>query len=228
MPLKTRKTLPAGGLFFYEARTGWSPMAMLDFDTTVKLIIEHRMANPRFKGQWSLDFETVANELDLQTCQHLASKGLSEQFCIGENGVSFQTAPAPVPQGLGQKLRESVAVAKKYVTGVKVITDWLGDGADPVTSMEATRRSSICSACPKNKPGSYGDFFAEEAADLIRKQIAIKHDMNLKTSNDESLGVCSACLCPLKLKVWAPLFHIKKHLKQDAKADLDKACWILE
>jgi hypothetical protein len=35
-------------------------------------------------------------------------------------------------------------------------------------------------------------------------------------------------MCPLKLKVWAPLPLIKKHLSQEVKNDLPAHCWILD
>lgn len=226
MPLKNRKILPPGGYHFYEARTGWSPMAMLDFETTVNLIIEHRKANPRFAGQWATDRESVASELDLSTCRSLASKGLAEEWCQEGGGFSFQAGPAPQPQWLGRKLRESAAAVRKLVAGIGVLTDWLGDSADPVAPEVAETRAQTCAGCPKNRPGGLGDFFTTEASELIRKQLEAKADMNLSTKSDGSLGVCSACLCPLKLKVWTPMEHILKHTSDEVKRQLDERCWI--
>jgi hypothetical protein len=226
MALKTRKTLPAGGFFFYEAKTGWSPMAMMDFETTVNLIIEHRLANPRFKGQWATDFETVANELELQTCRQLASKGMAEQFCNDGGGFSFREGPTPLPQWLGRRLRENVAAVKQYVSGLKVLMEWIGEGGDPVSQELADSRSEVCAACPMNRPGKLADFFAEEASEQIKRQIAVKADMKLQSKREGELGVCSACLCPLGLKVWAPIEHVKKYLSKETEAKLDGGCWI--
>ena len=226
MPLKNRKILPPGGYHFFEARTGWSPMAMLDFETTVSLIVEHRKANPRFAGQWATDRESVSAELELQTCQHLASKGLAEEWCMDGGGFSFQAGPAPQQQWLGRKLRESAAAVSKIVAGIGVLTDWLGETAEPVSEEVANHRATICSGCPKNRPGGFTDFFTVEASELIRKQLSVKSDMNLATHKDQDLGVCSACLCPLKLKVWAPMEYILKHTSDDVKNQLDERCWI--
>jgi hypothetical protein len=228
MPLKNRKILPPGGYHFYEARTGWSPMAMLDFETTVNLIVEHRKANPRFAGQWATDRASVAEELDLQTCRQLASRGLAEEWCQEGGGFSFQEGPAPKQQWLGRKLRESAAAVKNIVAGIGALTDWLGDGAEPVESSEAENRASICFGCPNNRPGTLGDFFTTEASEMIRKQLSVKADMKLATSKDNSLGVCGACLCPLKLKVWAPIEYIRKHTSDEVKSKLATNCWIRE
>jgi len=228
MPLKNRKILPSGGYHFYEARTGWSPMPMLDFETTVNLIIEHRKANPRFAGQWATDRASVSDELDLSTCRQLASKGLAEDWCTEGGGFSFQAGPAPQQQWLGRKLRESAAAVRKLVAGIGVLTDWLGDGAEPVSPEVAEPRAATCAGCPKNRPGNLGDFFTTEASELIRKQLEAKSDMNLSTKSDGSLGVCSACLCPLKLKVWTPIEHVLKHTSDEVKKQLDERCWILK
>lgn len=228
MPLKPeyRNTFPAGGYKFFEARTQWSPMEMQDFNTTVGLIMAHRKANPRFAAEWSTRPEDIALELDLQTCLSLQHRGLSEQFCVGST-ASFPSAPASPRQWLGQKLQAGVAEAKRVITGIKTLTDWLGSGGKPVPHEFAEHRASICATCPKNAQGSLSSFFTEDASEVIRRQLAIRNDMELSTTHDEKLGVCSACSCPLKLKVHAPLNHIMANLKDSARVNLEKRCWIL-
>lgn len=226
MPLKSRRQFPARGWFFFESRTGWTAPSMLDFETTVSEIIQHRLANPRFKNEWSTDRDAVRDELDRQTCLQLASMGLAEQYCTSGNESSFQPGPAPQQPWLGRKLRESAAVVKKMVSGVAVLIEWLGEGGQPVARPLAASRAGVCASCPKNRPGKLSEFFTEETSELIRKQLAIKSDMTLETEHDAQLGVCDACLCPLQLKVWTPLVHITKHLKPNVRAQLDPRCWI--
>lgn len=223
--LKDRTKLPAGGFYFYEAKTGWSPPKMLDFETTAKAIRSHRSANPRYAGQWSLDLDAIRNELDKQTCHSLAKRGLADQYCT-EGTQSFLQSPAPRQQWLGKSLERSAAVVRNMAAGVKTIVDWVGDELRPVESGVAERRASICAECKLNRAVSIGDFFAKEASDLIHAQMEAKANMQLSTPSDEKLGVCEACDCPLKLKVWAPITHIKRHMKPGTISKLDRACWI--
>ena len=69
-------------------------------------------------------------------------------------------------------------------------------------------------------------YFTEEISEQIRRQIAIREDMELETPSDEKLGICSGCSCPLKLKVWTEMTHIQNHMTPETKAQLDPRCWI--
>lgn len=224
--LKSRRQFPTGGFHFYESRTNWSPPSMLDFETTVDLIVAHRKANPRFAGQWSTGWDAVANELDEQTCRHLQSKGLFDQWCNGAEPTSFPSGPVRQLSWLGRKLVDA-AEGVKMIAGIGVLTDWLGSGGRPVSEPIANARAEICKSCPQNQSGDWTRFFTNPASEAIRKQLAIKNDMSLSTHCDNDLGVCSACLCPLKLKVHAPIHHVLNHLNQNVKDRLDKRCWIL-
>jgi hypothetical protein len=52
-------------------------------------------------------------------------------------------------------------------------------------------------------------------------------DRKLSTMVDAQLNVCVACLCPLKLKVHAPLEFIARHMDPETRAALDPQCWML-
>lgn len=201
-------------------------MEMQGFDETVEMIRNHRLANPRFASEWSTNRADIANELDVQTCLHLAAMGLSAQFCVGDPG-SFLSSQPPQRQWLGRNLRAAAAGASSIITGIKTLTDWLGHGGKPVSPALAESRAAICKDCPKNSQGGFGSFFTTEASDVIRHQLAIKHDMELSTIHDESLGVCDACRCPLKLKPWCEISYIREHMKPEIKDALDKRCWVL-
>ena len=51
--------------------------------------------------------------------------------------------------------------------------------------------------------------------------------MKLSTSGDSQLGVCSACMCPLKLKIHVPIGHIFDYTDEETLAALHPKCWIL-
>ncbi len=98
---------------------------------------------------------------------------------------------------------------------------WLGEGARSVPYREAKRRASICMCCPNNQPGA----LAIEASAL-----AIKNKLGLKLVNEDKLGMCVACGCALKVKVWVPYNHIKAYSRQAEVDDMRKAnehCWQL-
>jgi hypothetical protein len=66
-----RNEFPPGGWSYFQSATGWSAPTPTSstFDQTVILIIKHRQQNPAavLKYKLSMDFNTVANELDLYT-----------------------------------------------------------------------------------------------------------------------------------------------------------------
>jgi len=92
----------------------------------------------------------------------------------------------------------------------------------------ADSRAAICADCPKNDGGDFTAYFTEPIANKIRTQLEIRGDLQLRTPSDEKLTVCSACDCPLKLKVWVPLDHILAHTSPEVKTKLDPRCWILK
>ena len=57
-------------------------------------------------------------------------------------------------------------------------------------------------------------------------QIQTAQELDLTTPYDSKLGVCAACDCPMRLKVWTPLKLILEHMLPEAKAALDSKCWI--
>lgn len=219
--LKSRDTLPPQGWVFVQPQTGWRAPFGLTFDQTVDAIIKHRSANPRFN--LSLDWNTVANELEWHTVARLMNVKGGETYLTGTN------PPKPSsPHSLVASSDAGVAGAKPKITaGIPVLINWLGHGLRPVEQTLAETRAGICATCPQNQKGDWKHFFTEIVASVLRLQIEIKNDMNLHTSHDQQLNVCQACLCELPLKVWTPLYHITDHLPDDMRSRLDPRCWIL-
>ena len=115
---------------------------------------------------------------------------------------------------------------RQLAAGAAILADWLGDGAPLVDSETANTRAVICATCPQNGRGDLYRWFTVFASETIRKQISAFQDRKLTTPSDEKLGICYACLCPLKLKVHVPVESIKNHLSETARAKLDPRCWI--
>ena len=80
--------------------------------------------------------------------------------------------------------------------------------------------------CPQNGTGNFTKWFTLPAANYIHKHLATLHEADITTPWDDYLGICEACLCPLKAKVWCPLDIIQAHATPEGLARLDKSCWI--
>lgn len=219
--LKSRRTFPPGGFVFFEPKTNWSSRPGATFEETVQEIIKHRLANPRLASQWNTDFKLVADELDEYTCVRI---GLNEAYCT-PGFPSFPSGPASDPHRLSL-LNGVAAGGRKVVTGIAVLLDWLGSGGKAVAPELAEARAAVCADCPQNKPGDWTSHFTGPTIEHLRKQLAIKNDMKLTTTQDDRLNVCKGCWCFMRLKVHTPLQHIIAHLKPEGRAELDPRCWI--
>jgi disulfide oxidoreductase YuzD len=137
----------------------------------------------------------------------------------------------PLPKrSLRAEAKGSVAGGARFLSnasaGIKLWVDWFGEGK-VVPQDLAEQRASICAICLKNdRKKSILEWFTAAAAREIMAVFSALNDLNLHTSKDEELKVCTACDCPMKAKVWTPLPLIKKHLSQERFNDLAEDCWI--
>jgi len=188
-----------------------------------------RQANPFLAERhgWRLDREGVEFEVDAYNTARCIAGGWLD-FIIQDDG----NPPAPVyvmPEKKKGKWGSAAAGSvQRVAAGVAVLVDWLGSGAKPVEQALANSRAAICAGCPKNDGGDFIAYFTKPVADTIRTQLEIRGDLQLKTPDDEKLTVCSACDCPLKLKVWAPLQHVLNHTSNEVRENLAPQCWILK
>lgn len=115
------------------------------------------------------------------------------------------------------------------LAGAKSLIEWVQSGEEPVSAGLAEHRAVLCSLCPLNEPGDFSKWFTLPAAALIKKQIEEAQERKLTTPRDELLNLCTACHCPLKLKVHVPIGYITKRLTPDQMARLHggRECWIL-
>jgi len=188
----------------------------MTFDQTVINIIKHRLANPAITSKLKLatDPASVGFELEQFTAKRL---GLPDP----------KLSPPPTRPQLSGAALAAVGNIKKLAAGNALLLEWQESGLPPVPAEISTSRAATCAECPKNDPGGLLKYFTGPVSDMIRKRLAKLHEMNLTTPSDEKLQVCSACLCPLRLKVHTPIQLIIKRLKPQFKADLHEKCWIL-
>jgi len=233
--LKSRTTWPPGGWQFKEAATEWNLPQGLGFSQAVYAIIKHRLANKQHRK--SMDFDVVSQELDDFTCARLANDPVLRKswssYCV--EATVPQSFPVPLPRQRSLRVEAgSVAGGVKFfqnaATGIKTWIDWFGEGK-PVDHALAEKRASICAGgpkpCPQNdhKKGVFA-WFTGAAVREIKAIFSALNDLNMTTSEDDNLKVCTACDCPLKAKVWAPLHIIKKYLSKEQFNRLDDRCWI--
>lgn len=220
--LKSRLACPVDGFQFVDAAISQEPLKTWSFEQIVGEIASRRELNPRFG--LTTDLNTIRQEVDQQNALRMLSIRGADSYIITEGG-------GPSPNRLASRSQSWQNVAggvKRVAAGAGALWDWLGDGGVPVARELAQRRSPVCAGCPQNQPGDLTSWFTQPVAARIQAQIGMRSDLALTTPEDEKLNVCSACACPLKLKVHVPLKHITDHLSEQVKAALDPRCWILK
>ena len=227
--LKNRNGQIPNGMTFLVPETNWRPPRYASFTTIVNGLIAHRRGRPdlvRAKG-WSLDYDTVANEVDAFNALICVRHGWND-YVMGDEGV----APPPKSQALLQQEKSLIAAAagkaRKIWAGVKTSNEWIDSGAPPAPRETSEFRALTCSQCPKNGKGDFTSWFTRPASEVIGKQIERINGMKLTTSFDTVLNVCEVCLCPLKVKVHTPTQFIKNHTTPEVLAELRTVpnCWI--
>lgn len=185
-----------------------------------------RLANPFLceRHGWRTDRAGVEYDVEQQNCARMIAAGYT-MFLLADDPSSPNPSYTPPPE---LKKKVPAVGVKRVAAGVALLVEWLGSGGKAVETHLAETRAAICSICPKNDGGDWKSYFTQPIADKIRLQLEIKNDLQLATTHDEKLTVCSACDCPLKLKVHVPINHILSHTSDEVKAQLDPRCWILK
>jgi hypothetical protein len=222
--LKSLTAHPPYGFRFLQPETGQTQEFEGSFNHVVEQVMMLRQANPFLAERhgWRTDRAGVEHEVEQYNVARMIAGGWLDFI------VQDDTTPAAPLYVMPEKKKASAAGRVKNITaGVGVLLDWLGSGGKSVEQPLADSRAAICANCPRNDGGDWTAYFTKPIADKIRTQLEIRGDLQLRTPHDEKLTVCSACDCPLKLKVFVPLDHILAHTSEDTKTKLDPRCWIL-
>ncbi len=223
------RQIPGGLLYYCPQIPAWRPQPWSSLDSLADQVIAVRQANPALtqKHGWSLDKNAVLNELDHFNANICVAQGW-DNYVIGSEGAPLPKVRPPSNQEI-QQLSAVAAKTRLIWAGVKTLGSWLASGEPGVSSELAEHRASVCVACPKNDQGGFDSWFTKPAAAAIEKQLERRQEMGLSTTQDAKLQVCSACLCPLKLKVHTPMKFIKPQLKDETIDKLREApsCWLI-
>lgn len=230
MKLKNRNHSIPGGFRFTQAETGFEAPENLSFNGVVDAVVKHRLGNIWLtkKHNWSTDWNSVADEVEHFNALRMQGNPKWHHFLGADDGGASFSGPFRWPNP--SSLANAAGAVRKTVAGVGVLLRWLGSSGRSVPKPQAENRASTCTICPKNQKGDWKTWFTEEASREILAVFGIMQDLKLATSKDDQLGVCSACLCPLKSKVWAELRHIVAELKPEVKVELNQenpVCWII-
>lgn len=226
--LKSRMQSPPNGFLYEQKETGWknsvnAPQTVWNFKGLVEAIKAHRQQNPRFN--LSTNVGDITDEVDRVNAARVNAIPGGNTYVVDDGGGANPQSP------LTQRLRSVVAGAANTISqlaqGGGILVGWVRAGGIPVEHDLAEKRASICVACPNNSKSPLTDWFTVPLSQKIAKELEERKDLNLTTSQDANLHTCSACLCPLPLKLHLPLDHILKDMKPEMKAKLHESCWIL-
>lgn len=223
---KSTSKWPPGGWQYKEPVSGWAAPNGLTFDGLVRKVIEHRLGNPRYG--LSTEWEAVSWDIQLQNAQRIHFHPDYWDADLAKKKLKVSPLP-PVSRaksGLFASLAKLVRSIKQTSDGARILTDWLGDGAMPVCPEKAQARANVCETCPKNKPSEGYSRLTAEVAQAIKEQVEVKNKLNLKLSNEDTLGTCEACGCHLGLKPWVPLPYLEQTLDEEDEKELDPRCWV--
>lgn len=213
-----------GSLRYLQPDTNWGSTPWSSFDSIVDQVIAHRMQNPHLiqTNGWSVDRKTVEAEVEaynVKICEAMHW----DHFL--EGGPEVSPTERPFPPGQTPHLLHSL---KNVAAGGEILVEWIKDGAEAVPIAQATKRASICADCPKNVKADLTSIFTVPVSWAIKKELERRKELRLETSFDDRLGVCSACSCPMKLKIWIPLNSFLHKMTSEAMNELDPKCWILQ
>jgi len=215
--LKNRQTGIPQAIRFHQPELNWTSRPG-SFENIVGQIIRVRLGNPHYlqKHGWATDHDAVADELDAYMARVCLDNGWTKYVQAGESD-------APPPTRARPSLRRSAGNA---AAGASVLVRFINNSSEAVSRDVSERRATVCAVCPQNKSGDLSSFFTVPVSNAIRAALNLKRDMKLETSKDQSLGVCLACGCPLRLKLHLPIRMIAEGLTAESRLELDSKCWI--
>jgi len=229
--LKDRNHQIPGGFVFYLPELKWSaPKNYPSFRVVCDSLQAVVKANPFLasKHQWPTDRESIENWVDSFNATVCSRMGWSDYITPSGGGAS-SLPKSPSPEQTLPSLTAAAARAKELLSGAKTLLEWDDSGEPPVSLPLAEKRAEVCAPCPLNQAGDWTRWFTTPAAELIKRRVAKAHQRGLTTPLDEQLHLCTACHCPLQVKVHIPLPWITKRLSPEQFQRLRQApgCWII-
>jgi hypothetical protein len=227
--LKDRQRQVPNGYSFYLPEVKWkAPGNFPSFTRVCDELQRVVQANPFLaqKNKWPTDRKGIEEWVDLYNATVCARMGWDE-YIAAEGSPTLPKSTPQHQQATLQSLKAAAVAAKELVAGAKTLIAWEESGEPPVAPEVSTARAIICAGCPLNSKGGLETWFTVPASELIRRRVEKAQKRGLTTPRDDALNICTACHCPLKLKVHIGLAWIEKRLTPEQKGRLDPRCWIL-
>ena len=111
------------------------------------------------------------------------------------------------------------------IVGAATLKEWFDEDYKGVPPGIAEHRASICAVCPLNRDEKWSERFAGYFETLLAIRRIMK-ERGMVTVHDHKLGVCDACQCPMKIKIWTPLHIINNHIPAQTRDKLHEKCWM--
>lgn len=221
MRLKSRTKFPPGQFCLLLPEIGMKQPVSGSFNECVDafaLIVKRNPAQAQ-RYNWPTDRANQELFVEDQNARRLVAAGWPQFVESSDPSAPVQYSPVISKKNFA----DPVAAAKSAAAAYK---DLFVNG--PVAQDLAEHRASICSSCPKNNVNrEFGELFVESIASTLRSLVSLVHDMGMKTSRDSKLGICTACGCPLRSKVFVDIKIASTKLTPDAWNQLDPGCWLL-
>lgn len=210
---------------FYDPVIKWTAHRGSSFQVICDGLLTARLANPGLTASKGLstDKNAIADEVDFFNASICERMGWTDFITGGSGGPS----PVPFPQPARVNPLRNL---KNAVVGSEVIVEWIASGAEAVPQEQANRRAEICSRCPLNEQGGWERWFTLPVSNAIRTALGHKKEFKLETPFDDKLHTCTACSCPMALKVFVPFEKFYPKMSQSQRDALNKenpTCWII-
>ena len=183
--------------------------------------------NPALAQQlgWPTDQRGAENFVDERECRRLLAAGFP-------TFVDLEVPAAPSrwnPSAVKKNWRgAAAAVINGGKAAFAAYASMFGPGGKPVDRALAETRAQVCVGCPKNDvAGGLSAYFLESTANGMLSLLGALKDLDVSTSVDDWLGVCKACTCPTRAKVFVPLAVIVANMPAAVWPELSSDCWIL-
>lgn len=175
------------------------------------------------KHNWPTDPKEQMDFVEQREVKRLLAQGWVEFLDFGGAG-EIAVNPSTVKKNWKGAVAVAVNTGKAAVAAYR---DLFGPGG-PVDRKLAEARASVCVQCPQNDSlGAIGHYFVAPSASGLMGLLGALKDTKIVTSHDEKLGVCKACMCPMRVKVNVRLPVIQQGMMAETWSKLDKRCWIL-
>ena len=229
MHLKSRTVYPPGEFQLLIPEVGMSKAITGGFREVVFAFAEIVRKNPAHaqRYNWPTDLRGQENFIDERECRRLVAQGWTTFVDMSNPNPPWVGVPAPEVKKNWRGVAAAVVGGGK--AAYNAYSSLCGTGGKPASRELAETRAKVCLACPQNDVhGGLTAYFLEASASGIMALLGALKDLDVSTSVDDQLGVCKACSCPLRAKVFVNLDVITNNMPAEVwpKLQRNPLCWI--